>query len=218
MSEACRLAGTPSAEDGTLAIARAAAPSPSLRGQPSSFPRQTAERRPRARRCPAGRRAVGARCLSRCRSTLRVWRVSRLMSGSSRGAARPTARRTRGGTSRTAKARIAWILSTTWLKRFEARRIGPMGVLENHQRRRLTREDSIGAISASKGFCRRCGGARSVAGYRPSLGSDSIPARRATSSRDVEGVASCPSSLSSLSWIVLASKARPRAPTRAMIG
>ena len=47
---------------------------------------------------------------------------------------------------------------------FEARRVGPMRVLEDHQHRSLARQPSIWATSAFRFFCRRCAASRSSVG------------------------------------------------------
>ena len=88
-----------------------------------------------------------------------------------------------------------------------------MRVLENHQDRRLTRQRLDLADQRFKRLLTALLGRQFQCGKRPSFGIESISARSAVSSWDVDEVASKPSSLSSFAF---GSSSRASPAARAM--
>ncbi len=165
INDACKVAGTADAREGTAATARSASPSPSASS--TAFVISSTNRGiPSVRSMISCRMFAGSGLLpttwsimastSRCASRLRVRAVT---------CARPI----QGGSNSGRKVTISNTLTAPIpvhrpTEQFQARGVGPMRILEDHQHRTGAGQGSICKMSASSVLCRRCCGVSSSAG------------------------------------------------------
>ena len=136
ISDACRLAGTASDGDGTAATARSAAPSPSA-SSTAFVISSTNSGMPSVRSMMSCRMFAGSGLLPTTPSMMAAMSrsPSRLSVRRSHAAVRSTAARTRAGSVTTSSTRRVLNPVHCPTESFQARGIGPMRILEDHQYR-----------------------------------------------------------------------------------
>jgi hypothetical protein len=198
ISEACKLAGTFKAGDGTAATVRRAAPSLSAsstafvisstnRGIPSVRSTISAITSAGTSLFPISRAMMAAACRSPSRVSVRLVTCDCPTHGALNSGRKVT------------MSSAGSVLNRSTVRPSTSRLVGSIHCTSSKiiNNGRCIANRAAWVITASSVLCRRCSGLSSSAGCRPSFGSESISAKSAASSIEVETSASTASSLSS---------------------